>query len=92
MSRVVLTSPIGSFDFVIDPYRPTFSRMWPRTRDTYPLSIRTTSSFAMEPICSFQSERMIVAVSSPMTASATLRASPYLPMTSLPSPTFITFA
>src|SRR5208282_1551350 len=51
-----------------------------------------TSSFAMEPICSFHNERMIVAVSSPTTASQTFLGSPNLPMTSLASPTLITLA
>jgi len=60
----------------MEPYFPTFSRMWPRTRVTYPLSIRSVSSFATWPIWSFQRVRRTVPVSSPTVASTSFRASP----------------
>src|SRR5438445_11712052 len=63
-------------DFVIVPYFPTFSRMWPRTRVTYPLSVKSVSSLWTFPIWSFQSVRRTVPVSSPTVASTSFRASP----------------
>src|SRR3990170_5401466 len=75
-SRAVLTGSIACSDFAMEPYFPTFSRMWPRTRVTYPLSIRSVSSFATWPIWSFQRVRRTVPVSSPTVASTSFRASP----------------
>src|SRR2546427_1866977 len=73
-----------------DPYFPTLRRMWPRTRDTYPLSTRTTSPGCTDSIWSSQSESRIVPVSSPTTASANWRDPPNLLSMVLRSPLLTT--